>query len=194
MRSKIHLAALAATFLVFSWQPVLAQDDEDDRYEQQQRHEEEKAQWQNDCVDDVTANMDNPAALSRYGINPRAAEFLGKLHDYVLESFAKLVQMQRYIDTLDGVKIFLSGKKDSKARQIIDDLQDNVRRQMESLRGSLNSISYTAIEMVASRCQHQYETEHRDKPSISFGFGVDTNVEGGGHHHHHHHKGCAVQQ
>lgn len=202
MRSKIHLAALAATFLVFSWQPVLAQDDEDDdaqaqQFNQQVEQQQAEANERSKCTDAITDNADDPDALLRMnvGISPDGARLMSKVYSKVQEDYVRLMQMKQYLDTLDGVKLMMAGKGNAKARELISDLQNNIEHQMEAIRGNLISLATTTIEWAAKRCENlQKERHHENSPSISFGFGVDTNVEGGGHHHHHHHKGCAVQQ
>lgn len=178
MQVRFCLAALAAACLVFSWQPALAQygDDDDDGYEQEQARQ---YQEHNDCVDAIAANMGDPSVMTRIGLSPKAAEFTAKVYDKIQENFANLVIMQRYIDNLDLIKPVLAGKKDSKARKLIEDIQANVRGQMEQLRGQMNAMSELLLGWASNRCQKaERAARRRSAPPVSLGIGVGVDLSG----------------
>ena len=172
MRGMNVLAVLAAAFLAFSWQPALAQYDDDEgpgEYEQQQEHSE--------CVDAVAANMGDPQAMTRIGFSSGNAEFVAKVYDKIQENFANLVIMQRYINNLDMIKPILAEKKDSKARKIIEDIQANVRNQMEQLRGQLIAMSDVMLNWASSRCKRiQNTARRREGPPVNIGIGLGVGV------------------
>ena len=180
MRSKIYLAVLAAACLAFSWQPVVAQyGDDDDGYDQEQSRQ---AQEHSACVDDIAANMGDAQAMTRAGFAPKGAEFMAKIYDKIQENFANLVIMQRYIDNLDLIKPVLAGKKDSKARKLIEDIQANVRSQMETLRAQLIVMSDLMLRWASNRCEKAEKTaRRREAPPVNINLGVGVGV-GGGYH------------
>jgi len=184
MQSKIYLAVLTVALLAFSWQPVLAEEDDDtgSAWDMYQAEQTRQAQEHSDCVDAVAANMGDAQVMTRIGIAPKNAEFVVKVYDKIQENFANLVIMQRYIDNLDLIKPVLAGKKDSKARKLIEDIQANVRSQMATLRGQLIAMSDVMLRWASSRCEKaEKAARRRESPPVNINLGVGVGV-GGGHY------------
>lgn len=178
MQSKIYLAALAAACLAFSWQPAMAQDDEDQSFHDQ-------------CVDAIAANSDDPEALVQAGLNRSGAELVVKVHENIELDFANLVLMKQYLDNLELLKPVLAGKKNTYALDILNKTTANLRAQMDKLREHLRDLSNRVIYWASIKCSRKENTGHFEEPSpvsIGIGVGVDAGGSDGDHHRHHHHE------
>jgi ElaB/YqjD/DUF883 family membrane-anchored ribosome-binding protein len=121
----------------------------------------------------------------------------------MVETFAKLVQLQQSLDNLDLIEPVFSGKN-AGMQKVFDKVRENIRAQMDSLREQLNRDADVITKVAVQMCNEAHEEDAQDErhkkhsTAVDIGLGLGVDLSGDDDHHHHrhrhHHKGCAVQQ